>query len=286
MKKPTKPTSALQAARTTVSRLPPFVRLDTNARRAEVRPSTKRADYEGGWQRVIVPSTETARVFSTTRRWRGVDVFIGEPTFVPAATSLIRAKIYAIIEGMDRVLVATGIYRRNAFEPTPSTWLCGARVACDRFEVELSHNVAPANPGEDYVDIGVIASDELVELPQDLGGVSIQDTPRISSATLKAPTILAGDPGYELVSVHATRIAGIDARWLHVHDQNSDDPIFLTGIAPVFSFGFSAIGETVTDVSDALRTYRFTTGLAVIASSTGATTTPAVGDVAHQVWFR
>jgi hypothetical protein len=264
---------------------PAFVRVDADDQRAQVRESTKRADYEGGWQKVIVPDQSNARVFSTTRRWRGIDVFIARPTFTPSATALLRVKIFAVVEGMDRVLVASGILRHNSFDPTPSTWICGARVACDRFDVEFSCNESPASPGVDAVDIGVIASDELVELPPEIGAVSLTDTPRITTDTNKAPTILTGDPGYELVSVHATAIAA--ARWLHIHDQDSVDPIFLTGIAPVFSFGFSAIGESVPDVSRALlRGYRFTTGLAAIASSTAGTTTPAVGDVAYQLFFR
>lgn len=270
---------------------PPFIRVDAENQRAQVRPSTKRADYEGGWQRIILPTNGRTNVFSTTRRWRGVDVFLARPAFEADIVSpLIRLSVFAYIEGMDRVLVATGIYRHNSapgLPVTPSSWLCAARVAADRFDIELSLNGTPLDPGVDAVDVGIIATDELVEAPRDLGAVPMLDTAVLLDSTARAPTPVVGDPGYEVVAVQATMAAGAAPRWLHLHNINSVNPLDLNGQAPRFAFGMPAIGHSAYSDEEWLRTIRFDTGLAACSSSTGYTTTiAAVGDVAYQVWFR
>jgi hypothetical protein len=273
---------------------PPFIKIDAENERARTRESTKRADYEGGWQRVILPSNGRARVFSTTRRWRGADVFLALPSFTSNGVSpLIRLMVYAVIEGMDRVLVASGIYRHNdqadpLIPVLPSSWLCAARVAADRFDVELSFNQTPTNPGEDFVDVGVIASDELVEAPKQLGAIPLLETVQILASAGKAPTLVPGDPGYELFAVQASQITGAAPRWLHIHNLDTVNPLNLNGNAPIYSFGFPSIGHSAYVDSDQLRPFRFDTGLAAIASTTGYTTTGAGGlaDVAYQLWFR
>jgi hypothetical protein len=260
--------------------------------RTDVRPSTSRGDYEGGWQRVTVPNRDSIRVYSTAKRWRGIDVFIARPTFTSFGNaSTFRIKIFAIIEGMDRVLVATGSYRYPLAvtgNQSPSTWVAGARVAADRFEVELSHNDLVLVPGEEVIDVGVVATDELVELPPMLGVIPASATaaPELDSdATVMAPGLTAGDPGWEIMSVHATRCAGAATRWLHLHD--TDAILNAIGAAPVFSFGFPSIGNSINEANEALRSYRFATGLVVVVSTTGDVSAAAAnGDVAWQVFFR
>jgi len=268
-------------------RIPPFVRPDP---RTDVRPATARADYEGAWTRVIAPSNGSTTVFRTSRRWRGIDVFIAKPTFdSPGAETLARIKIFAVIEGMDRVLVATGIYRHPvvAANIPPSRWVCGARVACDRFEVELSYNAVPLNPGVDMLDVGVIASDELVSL-ETIAGAPFSSGPELLTFDVRrAPALAAGDPGYEIVSVHATRAAAAAPRWLHIHDSNDPTGAAILAQNPVFSFGLPAVGDTVFDASELLRTYRFKSGIVAAISTNGANTVlGAAGDLAWQVFFR
>lgn len=274
--------------------LPTFVKPDPNER-AKTRPSTKRADYEGGWQRVAVPSTGNVKVFATTRRWRGIDVFIAKPTFDAAgANPLLRFKIFAIVEGMDRVLVATGIYKHNAPGGViyNSTWVAGARCAADHFEVEMSCSANPTNPGVDSVDVGVIATDELVDLPPNLGACPIFDLTQ-NMSTNRGPAFiapLAGDPPFELVAVHASRAAAAATRWFQLFDLATNNPVTLAAAgAPLLEFGMPNVGDTILRRGDELNAPRFYTGITAAISSNGAAFSNAGvanGDVAWAYWFR
>lgn len=239
------------------------------------------ADHESCLVDVPCPNSARVPVYTTTKRWKAIDVYLAQPTFALGAGATIRVHVYAVTEGV-RTLVGTGCYRDvPTVTDDPSQWLVAVRQAADRYDVELSYNDLPTDGAR--IQLAVVASDEAQDSPLVLGAMAVGSTTNLISS-VNATAILAPFDPLELVGL--TAAATVAQRYLHVHDRGSTAGV--GGTAPRLVFGFPAVGDSIqAELTAAMRAKRFANGVCLAVSSTaGVTTLAAAGDVVYQGWVR
>lgn len=240
------------------------------------------ADHESCLVDVPCPNSTRVPVYTTSKRWKAIDVYLAQPTFALGAGAVLRVHVYAVTEGV-RTLVGTGCYRDVPIVPSdPSQWLVAVRQAADRYDVELSYNDLPGSE-TDRVQLAVVASDEAQDSPLVLGAMAVGPTTNLIS-NVNAFAVLAPSDPLELVGLTAAAI--VPQRYLHVHDLGSTAAV--AGAAPRMVIGFPSVGSSVdVEPSALMRAKRFSNGVCLAISTTpGETTLAGVGDVAFQGWVR
>lgn len=126
-------------------------------------------DFEAFSQAYEWPIDNELTLFTTSRRWRACDVYIDQPNTAPSSCFTVR--VYAILPGGQRTLIASGRLATVGI-PLGPEWIVAARAVAARFEVTLTYasGVGGGVSGE-RVGITVIASDQAVEAPPLLGAI-------------------------------------------------------------------------------------------------------------------
>jgi hypothetical protein len=171
--------------------------------------------------------TPERSVYSTRKRWRAVDVYCVPPT-MPAGTFL-RFRVYAIADGVGRVLVASGFLSStpaNVSTVRLRRWVCAARAICDRFEITVQSIGFLSIAGEE-MQVSCVASDEATEVPLYVGAADLFDPANASIATTRIlPSAgAASDPSYdtEIVGIFGANDTGAPA-FIQIHDDVTTVP--------------------------------------------------------------
>lgn len=127
--------------------------------------------------------TAARLIFSTKRRWRGVDVYVSsDRTDSPV---LVTVRVYAVV-GDVRSLVSTGRYAARPsgnpyvsgrYTAPPSKWTAAARCGAVRFEVTVGFHFTGATADPGNFTVACIAADDLIEPPADLGHINVHASP-------------------------------------------------------------------------------------------------------------
>lgn len=200
----------------------------------DARDHARRIDREEWGQTVTLLSRGTgapglppeASLFTTEGSWRGVDVYVlpVPPAAGFSSAGCISIFIYAITKGV-RTLVASGRYAvpAGAAPLLPPTWVAGARSIVAKYEVTTQWTQSSAAAfvvGQ--VAVAIVASDECVDLPEELGAelaggcylqASVATGLGVNIAGVQIPNHL------ELVKVRAVN-GSAAPRYLQLHDTN------------------------------------------------------------------
>jgi hypothetical protein len=128
---------------------------------------------------VKLPSAEIT-LWKTSNRWRGCDVYVNLNQIINETLTI---KVYAVT-GNVRVLVASGRVwpgQRQivggAYVPPLPRWVAAARCGATQFEVTAETlSVGAALAG--VFDVSVIASNDLVEAPGNVGSIMLPVAPQ------------------------------------------------------------------------------------------------------------
>ncbi len=226
--------------------------------------------FEAFSQSYAWPIDTDLTVYTTSKRWRAIDVYVNQISPQPALSAF-SVFVYAILPGGMRTLVASGRLGHFSGAPTATPllplWIASARAVASRYEVVLRYSSASGGGvNGEQIGITVIAADEAVEAPPFLGAIplSVVHTTALSTTDLSLPELLAvsGSKGEAVAS----------PRFIHVLEGSAA----AAGRAPVFSFplgdeaaagggGFAEFGMQYRSLSGFLR---------VVPSSTVAVCTP------------
>ncbi len=231
---------------------------------ASAQPSLPASGVTSGIEartvRVVWPTTATGAVnpgeeiivYSFTRQWRAVDVYI-QDTNAFSLGLVLSIRIYAISAESAPILVASG--RVGNVIAAASTlripaWVAAARSVSDRFMVTMTLGVIPvAGSGvpaaaAQFSDITCVGSNEANDVPPLLGTIPFTgagaETGIIETGAAGVPM---GVPDPELVMVQAIVGPAVAApRYLHVHDRTAA----IAGLVPLYVFplgaGVAAVG--------------------------------------------
>ncbi len=234
-------------------------------------------DRELVLQRVFLPNSSTVLVYTTQKRWRGIDVYIAPGDTGFAANVVVSIGVFAIVAGV-RTLVGSGGVRGTDLTTFGACRAVAVRAAiAERFEVVLGFDGLPLTQ-QDNVNVSLIATDEALAAPDNDGVLTFTGTKHVLSG---AAAVAVGGTSFPPTLVYVAAVTTTAARFLHVHDVASVVPGTLNGRAPVFEYGLPLIGSGVAVEFQALRTRKlFPQGFAVCGSTTaGVTTLPAAGQV-------
>lgn len=240
-------------------------------------PTGLLGDREAVLRSVVVPPpavlTASLPVYTTTRRWRGIDVYANLSGVTLSGNNIVSIGVFAIVGGV-RQLVGTGRTRGA------SGRLVSVRHAlAERFDVQLSVDDAASVQGQ-VIQIGVMAADEALPNVDDTDG----RIPALATGNLSVTANAIGLPTtpvfpYEIVSVNG--ISSVAGRYLHVRDLDAAAANQL-----VMAFGLPVLGESVFVDSNGLRSRRFSNPQLAVSTSPTTTVLAAPGDVALGMWVR
>lgn len=223
--------------------------------------------------------------YTTTRAWKACDVYVTPPAALPT-DRFIRIRVYAVIEGVGRALVASGYYARHARSAQEQVWICAARARCARFEITYSCIGFPAAAVPLAMPMTVIASDDASPPPPTVGVCAIDDVHR-TIALIVPPAggaVTMGDFATEIVKAVVTNTTA-GALFFQAVDAVSVGAA--AGLVPYFSITIPA-NSTVILGPEQFSGYRFgLDGLVMGGSTTVLTfTAAAVGAVVWNAWIR
>lgn len=212
-------------------------------------------------------------VYTTTKRWKGCDVWINVGDLVipgPQVVHALTVALFAIVQGV-RTLVATGRYsREESVQGLKTKQMIRYRGGiAEKFEVQFGINVLTASPAT-IVQFAIMATDEALSV----GEAEVEEAGTILIAGLangfaQADTDVAPLELRGVVASSAVALVAGTPRWLHVHDLatggNPDTH------APLFSWSLTSGGGTF--FARPTVTHRFTSGIMAVISSTAAVTT-------------
>jgi hypothetical protein len=221
-----------------------------------------------------------APVYSTSKQWRGIDVYITTDFFGATNLPFISVGIFAVTKGV-RVLIATGRARLS----TGPIRVVSARFLCDTFDVVISRSGA-ASSNAQTAQVSVVASDNCVENPSDplhqgaITGVSdiIQNT------QFTGPSTFTNSPlPFELDAIYAINASGA-VRFYQVFDQ-ATAPVL--GDRPIYSFALPINGQLQVG-AEYLHIRRWNNIIGGPSTTAQTYTSPGVfpGTVSHNLWFR
>lgn len=235
-----------------------------------------------------------ASLYTTRRRWRAIDVYLDFSSIQVAsrAGACFSVLVYALGQ-QSRTLVASGRAGRwplgtNLALPPP-VWICGARAVAERYEVEAWYSDSGPLPLlSATVPVTVIASDEMVEVPERVGVVPLSDTGAVNTI-LSSATPIQAIPYPEVVGVSGTNGAGGTAaapvpRWLQMFDQALP---LAPGTAPTIEWPLGSVdGDGVVDREIRYRGAFNELGAVHFRASSTPGTLTAVFDCPMQVLIR
>lgn len=229
-------------------------------------------------------------IFSTSRSWRGIEVFIQTDYLSGLNTGFLTVQIFAVVRNVGRVLVATGRTRGTQIagvQINGATRICAAQAACDSFDVVVSRTGSPTIQAQ-TVAITCVAKDDVDTQQYDhyahTGGGIITPDPALTLRTV--PLLGVVDSGIvplELVSLTATN-GGAITRYLQVFDQAV---AVVAGDRAIYSFAIDA-GKSIYVDALSLRQRRFGAGIFGVGPSDAPIVyqAPAAADVGYNFSFR
>lgn len=226
------------------------------------------------------------QVYKTKRPWLACDVFVRlDPPLNGFATQgLLSVFVYAWAKGV-RSLVGSGRLKAAATTVTISPfWIAAGRAVAEAFEVTIQFtqaNAAPVIVGQ--VDVSVVASNDAVQVPDDLGAANGGDCFLTANAISGLGVNIAGvqlPSRLELLSVRAINGAAAP-RFLQLHDLAGTAVVPL-GAVPLMSW---PMGATIGDgIRETRVRYRSVNTIKLVVSSTMNTHTAQVdGSVGAQL---
>lgn len=234
------------------------------------------------------PAAGEQLLFVTSRRWRGVDVYVAPEC--ASQTGDFWVRVYAVDDYGGRSLVASG-FGAASLPGLPAgqsvaEWAAAARGIASRWAVTVQTIATAPAVLASPVQFVAVASDEVTAAPEDVGVRTRFDT---VSITLPfgiqdfeySPQIVALAASNDLAAG-----AGTD-RWIQLLSGASVGAA--AGAAPIWSLPMHAVGPPVILDSRALRRigYRGTRGCIVGVSSTPQIfTAAAAGDCHFTVQYR
>ena len=269
----------------------------------QLLPVPTTTDYEAADRYFDPGILQETRVMQTSRRWRGIDVYVTLPFFTVNLAQLNYAniatvRVYAINRG-TRTLVKTGRVSANLNTVSGPVWICAVRVQAERFEVTFDEQFvvtsAPAaGEQQPQINVSVIASDECVDDPPDRLGClpwSGYNDATIGRLTNQANVQLG--PVGNFFPMIVKEIVAVDAfntvaspRILVITPTGG-----LSATSIILGFGMPFQGSPVFDTQMGLdlllpTAETFLSNFAHVKIVTPALALGANGDVFWQVWWR
>lgn len=225
------------------------------------------------------PSTETPTVvYSTQKRWRGVDVYIQTDYASAGDLGSMIVQVFANIRGL-RTLVASGRTRA-----TPGKRIAAVRCIADTFDVVVARDRTVGVSADASCQIVVMATDESLVTPADPLEACVTPDPADAQVVAHNSGVIANGMPVQLCALSAVNTAAA-IRYLMAFNKASAPAL---NDAPRFSIALP-VGLSLF-VSDAeLQIRRYDLGLQVAPSTTGGLyTEPGGGDflVFYNAWLR
>lgn len=233
-------------------------------------------------------------LFTMKQTWKALDVYVSPPDNL-LTTAWIRVFVYAVLEGVGRVLVATGYYSpaaargATATVSTEANWICAARARCSRFEVTYTPLNFQAAANE--MVFTAIGSDDASEAPPWVGVMPLDEIQSSLATIAPSPgaAVTIGDFRTQVVKAVAenetTGAPGAIPLWFQGVDAVS--VAAAANVIPHFSILVPA-GQSVLMTPEQLSGYRFGANGLVLGGSTtpNVFTVAAVGNLRFQAWIR
>ncbi len=227
------------------------------------------------------PSTaQPLKVFETSRRWKGIDVYISTDFVAALNTQWLSIGIFAIVRE-TRTLVATGRTRITS----GTIRVASARVQADKFEVVIGKTASALDPANMTARLSYVATDEVLPEPNKYDGTVPPAAGGDEHLRIEA---FQGTPGLGLIPtlVMATGVNGSGAvRWYQIF---GGDTVPIAGDRPMYSL-FCGINESFFLEADALSALQVARNVGFFAgpSTTAITyTAPGAFDFGHRLLFR
>ena len=229
-------------------------------------------------------------VYSTTRRWRAIDVWISTDYFNTLDTDFLTVQVFAVTQGV-RSLVASGRTRATT-QDVGGVLICSVRQEADRFDVTIGRVGGPAgaNSATQQATVTVVASDESDSIADNFIG-AITPLPGGPTGFASFFTLARGCPP-ELLALYGANTVAAGAgsnRYLQVFDgattPGNGTTALLSVLVPAGETRFiDAAGLGIVTPRGGRR---FRTGLVVATSTTPATLTLTGGaELIFNYWFR
>lgn len=215
-------------------------------------------------------------IYTTQKRWHGIDVYISTPTNI-GASNFLNVQIFANNQGV-RSLVATG---KTAGTADQGVRIAASRAIADSFEVWVSQRSAAGVPATAKVQLIVVASDEADAGESDsfLGAMSMNfSSDSVYSLGIQLSMSAAPFP-VELLALEAVNNSGV-LRYIQVFNSA------VAAGTPRHVFAID-IGKTMWIDTQVLRMRRFDVGVLIAPSTTPlVNTNPGDGLTGLNAWVR